>query len=213
MKNLFNYNYRKDPKTCQFDNAIWLFGCSNVYGYDLPEEQTAAAILEKIIGIPVINLGISGGNVFNIKHNLSVLLESYTPKAIIIAWPLPTRWTDRNGFNWGDWYIFEELLNSIPGLKDTKLNPLRFDEYKELLFSGKLETMTYECIDNIREMIEQYTSVEFSYKSPNTGPPVKTNMIHYVDYMPDNLHPGPETNIIAAEWLAEQLRAKSISAS
>ena len=212
MKNLFNYNYRKDPKTCQFDNAIWLFGCSNVYGYDLPEEQTAAAILEKIIGIPVINLGISGGNVFNIKHNLSVLLESYTPKVIIIAWPLPTRWTDRNGFNWGDWY-FEENLDMIPGLRETKLNPLMFKEFKELSFSGKLETLSYECIDNIREMIEQYTSVEFAYTSPNIGPPVKTNMIHYVDHMPDNLHPGPETNIIAAEWLAEQLRAKYISAS
>jgi hypothetical protein len=212
MKNLFNYDYRKDPKTCQFDNAIWLFGCSHVYGYDLPEEQTAAAILEKMIGIPVINLGISGGNVFNIKHNLSVLLKSYAPKAIIIAWPLPTRWTDPTGFNWGNWY-FEEQLDSLPGLRDTKLDPVRFNEYKELLFSGKLETMSYECIDSIRKMIEQYTSVEFVYTSPNLGSPVKTNMIHYVDHMPDNLHPGPKTNIIAAAWLAEQLRVKSISAS
>ena len=211
MKKLFAYNYRKDPKTCKFNNAIWLFGCSHIYGYDLPEEQTAAAILEKMIDIPVINLGISGGNVFNIKHNLTVLLKTYrhTPKAIIIAWPLPTRWTDPDGFNWGNWY-FEEQLDSLPGLRDTKLDPVRFNEYKELLFSGKLETLSHECIDDIRKMIEPYTSVEFVYTSPILGSPVKTNMIHYIDHMPDNLHPGPKTNIIAAEWLAEQLRAKSI---
>ena len=34
-------------------------------------------------------------------------------------------------------------------------------------------------------------------------------MIHYIDHMPDNLHPGPKTNIIAAEWLAEQLKAQN----
>jgi hypothetical protein len=189
-----------------------------------PEEQTAASILEKMTGIPVVNLGILGGNVFNIKHNLSVLLESYTPKAIIIAWPLPTRWADPDGYNWGMWF-FADQLDTITGLRSKlttgtiKPDLVRFNEYKELLFSGKLETMSYECIDSIREMIKQYTLVEFIYTSPKLestyistelGTSVKTYMIHYVDHTPDNLHPGPKTNIIAAEWLEEQLRVKSI---
>lgn len=219
-KNLLDYEYRKDLKTCQFDNTIWFFGCSHVYGFDLPEEQTAAAILEKMTGIPVVNLGILGGNVFNIKHNLSALLELHTPKAIIIAWPLPTRWADPDGYNWGIWFFADQIDNIDGlGLRSIKLNTDRFNEYKELLFSGKLETMSYECIDDIRKMIEPYTSVEFVYTSPklesihistDLGTSLKTNMIHYVDHTPDNLHPGPKTNVIAAEWLAEQLRAKSI---
>jgi hypothetical protein len=204
MKNLFKYDYRKNPETCQFNNTIWLFGCSNVYGYDLPEEQTAGTVLEKMIDIPVVNLGITGGNVFNIEHNLSVLLESHTPRAIIIAWPRPTRWTDPDGFNWGNWF-FDKHIDSMPGLRDIPLDPVRFEEYKELLFSGELETLTYNCIDRIREMIKQHPSVEFVYTSPKLPPPVETNMVHYIDHMPDNIHPGPETNIKAAEWLAEQL--------
>ena len=52
MKNLYNYDYRADTTTCQFNNTIWLFGCSNIYGYDLEEEQTAAAVLEKMINAP-----------------------------------------------------------------------------------------------------------------------------------------------------------------
>ena len=204
MKNLFKYGYRKNSKTCQFDNTIWLFGCSNVYGYDLPEEQTAGAVLEKMIGIPVVNLGIIGGNVFNIEHNLSVLLESHTPRAIIIAWPRSHCWTDPDGFNWGKWF-FDKHIDSMPGLRDIPLDPVRFEEYKELLFSGELKTLTYNCIDRIREMIKQHPSVEFVYTSPKLSPPVETNMIHYIDHMPDIIHPGPETNIKAAEWLAEQL--------
>jgi hypothetical protein len=210
MKNLFKYDYRKDPETCQFDDTIWLFGCSNIYGYDLPEEQTAAAILEKMIDIPVINLGITGGNVFNIEHNLSVLLESHTPKAIIIAWPRPTRWTDPDGFNWGNWF-FDQHIDSMPGLRSIPLDPARFEEYKELLFSGKLDTLTYEAIHRIREMVKEHPLIEFVYTSPKLPPPVQTNMIHYVDHMSDNIHPGPETNIKAAEWLAEQLKTSNVN--
>jgi hypothetical protein len=212
MKNLYKYNYRKDPENCQFDNAIWLCGCSNVYGYDLPEEQTAAVILEKMINIPVINLGITGGNVFNIEHNLSELLKSHKPKAIIIAWPRPTRWTDPDGFNWGNWF-FDKFIDSMPGLRDIPLDPIRFEEYKELLFSGKLDTLTYEAIDRIRELIKEYPSIEFVYTSPKLPPPVKTNEIVYIDEMPDKIHPGPETNIKAAEWLVEQLKALNITKS
>jgi hypothetical protein len=212
MKNLYNYDYRADTTTCQFNNTIWLFGCSNIYGYDLEEEQTAAAVLEKMINIPVINLGITGGNVFNIKHNLSELLKSHTPGAIIIAWPRPTRWVDPDGFNWGNWF-FDEFIDSMPGLTDIPLDLVRFEEYKELLFSGKLETLTYDCIHDIREMIKNYPSIEFVYTSPKLPPPVETNMIHYVDHMPDNIHPGPETNIKAAEWLAEQLKALNVTKS
>lgn len=212
MKNLYDYNYRVNPETCEFNDVIWLFGCSNIYGYALDEEQTAAAQLEKIIGIPVINLGITGGNVFNIEHNLSVLLESHKPKAVIIAWPRPTRWTDPDGFNWGNWY-FPEFIDSMPENKLDKLDPVRFEEYKELLFSGKLDILTDECIQRIRTMIKNYPSVEFVYTSPKLPPPVKTNMIHYVDHMPDNIHPGPETNIIAAKWLAEQLKDLNVTKS
>ena len=144
----------------------------NIYGYDLEEEQTAAAVLEKMINIPVVNLGITGGNVFNIKHNLSELLKSHTPKAIVIAWPRPTRWTDPDGFNWGNWF-FDEHIDSMPGLRDIPLDPVRFEEYKELLFSGKLDTLTYEAIDRIRELIKEYPSTDQNagliFVSPETS--------------------------------------------
>ena len=212
MKNLFKYDYRIDPNTCHFDDSIWLFGCSNIYGYDLEEEQTAAAVLQKKIGIPVINLGITGGNVFNIEHNLSVLLETHKPKAIIIAWPRPTRWTDPDGFNWGNWY-FPEFVDSMPENKLDVLDPVRFEEYKELLFSGELDKLTYQCIQRIKEMIKDYSLIEFVYTSPKLPSPVKTNEIEFVDAMPDKIHPGPETNIKAAEWLAEQLKALNVAKS
>jgi hypothetical protein len=208
MKNLFEYGYRFNKETCEFNDSIWFFGCSNVYVFDLLEDQTAAAYLEKITNVPVINLGICGGNVFNIKHNLSVLLESYTPKAIILAWPRPTRWTDPDGFNWGVWYMDvkpdEEVEDPI-SRKKVFLNQDRFKEYKELLLSDKISEMTNATITDIKEMVKEYTSIEFAYTSPKLPPPVQTNKIHFIDSVPDGKHPGPKTNMKAAVWLAEQL--------
>lgn len=209
MNSLFNYNYRFDKDTCKFDDAIWFFGCSNIYGYQLLKDQTAPAFLENLINIPVINLGISGGNVFNIKNNLSVLLESYTPKAIILAWPRPTRWTDPDGFNWGNWFL-PEMIDSEPSNKDIVLNLERLEEYKKLLFSGELSNMTNDAIQDVREMCKDLPSIEFVLTSPKLPPLIKTNEIQMIDFLSDRVHPGPKTNMKVAQWIAEQLKSLNV---
>jgi hypothetical protein len=199
MKNLFPYNYRTNIETCQLNNSIWFFGCSHVYGHELLEHQTAPAILEKIIGVPVINLGISGGNIFNIQHNLTTLLKLYQPSGIVISWPRPTRWMDSNKFNWGPWML-------SPNFDSSALDQQKLNEYKKLIETDSITQLTNEAIFNIQKIIKYWPSIEFTYTAPQLMPPTKTYEIRITDFTNDKRHPGPETNFNTAIWIAKQLR-------
>jgi len=198
MINLFPYHYRFNLQTCQLDDSIWFFGCSNVYGHELHDYQTAPAVLEKMIGMPVINLGISGGNIFNIQHNLSELITSHHPAAVVIAWPRPTRWVDQDGFNWGPWML-------SPGYDTSALNQKWLTEYKKLIETDDITRLTNDAILNIRDIINTLPSVEFTYTSCRMRKPVRTHEIQLIDFAPDKGHPGPNTNIKVAEWVYKQL--------
>ena len=205
MKKLFLWNgYKFDIQTCKFDDAIWFFGCSFVHGYLLEDHQTAPKNLEKIIGIPVINLGISGGNVFNIQHNLSVLTASYRPRAVVIAWPKPTRWVDPNGFNWGPWMLDSKYDHS-------DLDHRMLTEYKSLIETDEISRMTDKSIRAVKEIIKFYPVVEFNYAKPHWSYLVKTHEIQVIDLASDGHHPGPNTNIKVAEWVAEQLTVLGVT--
>jgi hypothetical protein len=217
MKNLFNFNYRFNPATVEFNNAIWFFGCSNVYGYHLADHETAPALLESLTGIPVINLGINGGNVFNIKHNLVELLRTHTPTAIVIAWTNPSRWMDSNKFNWGPWFL-PEGIKVHPENKTVILNEDRFNEYVAILSSGKLLSMTNDIMQEVREIIKDYPNVEFIYTPMRTMPTIhidkKIDMIDFATQaFPDKTipHPGPATNMRVAEWISSEFKILNVT--
>jgi hypothetical protein len=95
----YNYNelgYREIPlKNISWKESIVLFGDSIVEGIGNTLEDTIGKNLEKILNIPVINLGVSGSAVDFSCINSLRLHEFYgTPKAVVHLWTGLNRYSD-----------------------------------------------------------------------------------------------------------------------
>lgn len=172
-------------------------GCSHVYGIGLTNEETAPYLLEQKSGLPITNFGVSGGNIAIIKQNLEYLLEKFTPLAVVIAWPQLSRWLDPLGDRWGTWYL--RLGKILP-------NDMYFKEYIRLLKTGEVEEINLKFIDEIHTMLAGVPLVEFYYGESA----LPYHSVLRVDTARDNSHPGPLTQIAAAEWINSQLTSKGI---
>ena len=79
-------------RTFEFDtidwaNSIVIFGCSNVFGVGVGEEDTLSSQLSKLINIPVINMGEGASSMEYSLYNSIILNEHYpTPVAVIHIW-------------------------------------------------------------------------------------------------------------------------------
>ena len=77
-------------RTKQFDDIDWkesivIFGCSYVFGVGVTDEHTISYFLEKLLGRPVINMGIGGSSIQTALHNSIILNDSEypIPKAVV----------------------------------------------------------------------------------------------------------------------------------
>jgi hypothetical protein len=81
-----------------WEDSIVVFGCSNIKGTGHPIEDTICYKLEETLGIPVVNMGISGGGVDITCWNSLILHEHYSrPKAIVHMWTSLDRYTEFDG--------------------------------------------------------------------------------------------------------------------
>jgi hypothetical protein len=84
-----NSNGYRAPEWEDIDwqNSIVIFGCSTVFGIGLSEEDTISYKLQKLSGIPVINLGVPGSGITFTLHNSLQLFENFgIPRAVISIW-------------------------------------------------------------------------------------------------------------------------------
>jgi hypothetical protein len=95
------YNYNEYGfRTKSFDKIAWqdsvvILGCSHVEGTGLAEEDTIASQLERIIDMPVVNLGLAGAAVDIAAWNSLILHDHYPhPKAVVQLWTGLARYTD-----------------------------------------------------------------------------------------------------------------------
>jgi hypothetical protein len=88
-------NYRtKEFDEIDWKNSIVIFGGSDVMGEGLDDSDVISNQLEKITGIPVINMGISGTSILYSFHNSLILRKNYpTPLGIVHIWAEPSRIT------------------------------------------------------------------------------------------------------------------------
>ena len=98
VKYIFNdQGFRGSTNVADYDweNSIVFFGDSCVFGCGLAEEDTVPKQVEKILGIPTINLAISGSAIDLSFNNSLVLKKHYPkPKAIVHFWTDADRYTD-----------------------------------------------------------------------------------------------------------------------
>jgi hypothetical protein len=101
-------------KDVDWENSIVMFGCSMTFGQGLDDNDTVPAQLEKILNIPVINMGSPGSCILFSMHNSIILRDGYpTPRGIIMYWPEHYRTVEyfsNSVVNYGPWNIPESNL-------------------------------------------------------------------------------------------------------
>ena len=90
------YGYRsKYNDIADLDEYYIAIGCSHTLGAGVHEEHRYSNIVETETGVPVVNLGYSGGSALYIFYNISYFLSCNVkkPKAIFIQWPAVDRYS------------------------------------------------------------------------------------------------------------------------
>lgn len=82
---LNSHGYRtKEFKDIDWENSVVIFGCSRIFGTGVDDSHTIPTYLEKLLGIPVINMGMSGTSIQFALHNSLMLYQKYgPPKAVL----------------------------------------------------------------------------------------------------------------------------------
>jgi len=181
------------------NDAVWFFGCSHVFGTGLDHKETAPYQLSRLLEHTVVNYGRPGIGPLTIKIQITELLKNYTPKAIIIAWPSFDRWQSESVLWIPHCLTGVEMHSDNFGCK--KLWPEQWKQYKELVITGELRKLNLEAVQDTHMIVNGIPYVEFSY----TEQEFTTPAYPFKDLAKDNMHPGPVTQQIIAEWAAEQL--------
>lgn len=186
------YGFRERSfQDIDWNNYIAIFGCSVVEGIGNILDDTIAKNLEKIIGIPVLNFGISGSAVDCACVNSLILHNHYPrPKAIIQFWTGLSRYTDflKNT----DARVF------LPHKKGYNANYL-------------WEQRSKYYIESDRALWKGKTIYLEATTFPATNAALKdVNFFHEIDKARDFSHPGYKTNRIIAQQLATCLNEKGL---
>ena len=192
------YSLNSDYYRCpEWNDIFWeqsvvMFGCSFTFGLGVDEEETVCYFLSKLIGKPVINLGVPGTGPMYALHNQILFRKLFPiPAAVINMWSSPYRMhlfhkkdeldhvqvgqPDRVGFNkvWGE----------------SPMNPVR-----HCYFASKAAELIWD---------------RTKYVSASTFP-VFDPAITFIgdienDYAADLAHFGPKSNFLLAQKLKQLL--------
>jgi hypothetical protein len=178
----------KTVNSINWKNSVVVFGCSNMFGIGLAEEDTVAAQLEKKLNIPVINLAISGSAVDLAAINSLILHENYPkPKAIVHVWTEESRYTDFKSFKTNN------VVNYHPN----------YSEYNAK-FNWAERSKFYILADRVlwRDQLPYYEASWFENSAKNYG----VDFLETVDRARDLHHPGSVSAKVAAEKIAAGLK-------
>jgi hypothetical protein len=185
--------------TVDWSNSVVLFGCSCVYGDGLDDSDTISAQLEKLINVPVINMGVSGSSIDFAYYN-QVILSGMVPKpkAIINLWTSATR------------------VSFFTKLKPKLLGPwLKSRLYVKLYYAGNFNDANpaahaYFLRQSARILWKDTLHKEYTFMlDPNDMHADEWSIIKRFrkpDAARDNQHPGIKSAKLAAEQIAKDLK-------
>jgi hypothetical protein len=166
-----------------WNNSVLMLGCSMVFGLGLDDDQTVTASLSRKLGMPVINLGVSGSSaMFQWINTTKLITLGVTPKRVIYIWPHHFRVADILGTTehktCGRWNFKTHDLSRA--WNDRDIHSL---EYVKL------------CMDSVTQQwrcaVNHYT---FCLDTATYLPGIhRFGFSDYLDYSRDNKHPGPRT--------------------
>ncbi len=182
-----------------WNESIVVFGCSNVFGSGLEENETLTYNLEQMSGYPVINMGQPGSSPFHALYNQMVLKElQVQPKAVINVWTSTERITyfkNTETIPVGRWSADREeqyLVNLYASWTEELHNPVAYGKVAQRI-----------C----RLFWKDIPHIEGTY-FPQTAKTLGVPNLRRVDASRDGGHPGPRTVYESAKVFHYQLREK-----
>lgn len=202
-----NVNYKCNKfkyRTYEFENIYWnksivVFGCSNVFGSGIDEEETLSYYIEKLTGISTINMGMPGSSIYHSYYNLLTLFEmNVQPIAIINVYPSLDRliYYDKNyPVSLGHWVLLNDTAEEhfINLYKSWTNDDSNFIGHSRLLQRS------------LTMLIKDLKYFECSY-NPNSAISLGIPPLSVCDKARDLLHPGFESNKKNASFIVQSLR-------
>jgi hypothetical protein len=172
--------------------SVVLFGCSNVLGEGLAEEDTITAQLSKLLQRPVVNLGVSGTGMSFSFYNSTMLYKNLpTPYAVVQLWSNCNR---------------IELYTADKTKINTPITCYNTEFYRNwILNEENPNTHMYMIAQASRYMWESKTRYYELSLFDETADILNCTHIEYADHARDRGHPGIETAKLAAENIAANI--------
>ncbi len=189
--------YRTAPfDQIDWNNSVVVFGCSVVFGEGLAQDETLCYQLERLIGVPVINMGLCASSMFHSYYNQVCLLErGFKPKAIVHAWSGLARvmnFNENHTINIGPWS--REQNPEYAGI----LKYWNIDEYNPGGFAWFVRRLARTLAPR------DYFDLAISFKE--TARVLDCDFVPLTDKARDQIHPGPDTMKVAAQLIANNLK-------
>lgn len=176
----------KEFSDIDWQSSIVVFGDSKVFGTGLAEEDTICANIERLSGIPTINLGISGSAVDIAMFNSIHLYNHYPkPKALVHAWTSLARYTNFN--IGGDYQSMLPKYKSFHGAMDWVARSKFYIQAERSVWKDTVPRYEGSFFEITRTEVEN----------------VKT--LRRIDFARDLEHPGIESATLAATQILEHL--------
>lgn len=181
----------KSLSRIDWSNSIVMFGCSCVEGVGNTLEDSVCGQLEKILQIPVINLGVSGSAVDLACRNSLVMHECYPhPKAVVHMWTALGRYSDFYKHSYIP--VQPQKPKNYCAKHDWEIRSLHYIEADRALWRDK--TIYYEA-SWFKSAIKH---LKIDWYNPE------------IDLARDLDHPGVRSCKKAAEGIAENLIARGL---
>lgn len=180
--------------TVDWNNSIVVFGCSNVYGVGLADDETVCYHLEQLTNKPVINMGIGGSSIpFSVFNQIALHERQVKPLAVVNMWTSATRmlhFSQSNTLSIGAW-----TLTQAPRFRQMFLSWAADDAnpeghawmYRRMCRALWQDTKHYECT--------YFCDLPFDIEK-----------VPRIDLARDLQHPGTQSMQIAAKKIAEGLK-------
>jgi hypothetical protein len=177
--------------TVDWASSVVLFGCSQVQGQGLAEDETISEQLAQLLGRPVINLGVGGSGMMYNLHNSLLLMKNFpTPWAVVQQWPNADRI-----------HVFSDYLMTM-GPWDPGQHPL-FMAWNQDASNAQLQAIfVKEMSETLWKNRTRYYSLTQSW---HTAQAINCDWVERVDFARDLAHPGPLTAAAAVRYIAERL--------
>jgi len=202
VKYHFNSHGYRCPEfnTVDWNNSIVLFGCSMAMGTAVDQTEIFSTLLQDDIGVPVINLGVSGSSIlFSLINQYRLAENKFIPKAVINMWTYPNRVTQVL-----DNEVIEHHGPWTPYYKDF----VDQDFFRVNSDDNQCMFMSREYIRMAKVLWRDIIHIQGTY-SPKIAE-MGIHLYEELDLGRDLMHPGKETHQATAKHLASLLQAEGL---